>query len=131
MKKNKGGRKPLGDNKRKFEIKVRFNSKELEQFKTILQFYNLDFNRRGVVGPFSRRLLLNNKIIKNNNDKNQKLPDSFSNLIFQINKIGININQLTKIANYKNMRSPNSKLQNEIQKSNELMRQILRLLNSK
>ena len=60
-----------------------------------------------------------------------EIPDSISNLTYQINKIGTNINQLVKVVNYKNLRSPNSKLKIEIRNSNELMGKIFKLLNSK
>ncbi|SNZ01312.1 plasmid mobilization relaxosome protein MobC [Flagellimonas pacifica] len=123
MKKNKGGRKPLGEDKRIHGFKLWFSSSELEQVKTIIESYNLDFKKRGVVGPFLRRLILNKETVQED-----KLPDSFSNLIYQIHKIGVNINQLTKVANYKNMRSPSSNLEQEIKRSNELMSKILEAL---
>ncbi len=124
MKKNRGGRKRLGEGKRNHAIKIRFNSSELEEVKRLAKSYNLDFDKRGVAGPFLRRLILNSDALEND-----KLPDSLSGLIFQISKIGTNINQLTKVANYKNMRSPSANLEKEIQKSNELMHEILGLLN--
>lgn len=123
---NKGGRRPLGKNKRDHDIMLRFNDEEMEMVKRIVESYNLDFEKRGVTGPFLRRLILNKQTLDED-----KLPDSFSNLIFQINKVGVNINQLTKVANYKNMRSPSSNLEVEIRKSNDLMREILGLLNDK
>lgn len=126
MAKNKGGRKQLGEDKRTHALKIRFNSRELLQVKTIVESYNLEFEKRGVISPFLRRLILNKEALEED-----KLPDSFSNLIFQINKIGTNINQLTKVANYKNMRSPSSNLEVELQKSNALMREILGLLHDK
>ena len=123
MEKNKGGRKSLGEHKRTQGIKLWFNSSELLQVNTIIESYNLNPKKRGVIGPFLRRLILNKETIEED-----KLPDSFSNLVYQINKIGVNINQLTKVANYKNMRSPSSNLESEIRKSNELMNKILNAL---
>ena len=123
---NKGGRKKLGENKRAYSVKVRFNPEEKGKLKQLVASYNLDFEKRGVVGPFLRKIILNTQ-----NEEQEKLPDSFSKLIFQINKIGNNINQLTKVANYKNLRSPSSKMEREIQISNQLMREILDLLNNK
>src|SRR5690606_31407532 len=105
MARNKGGRKCLGDRKRTNEIMLRFNDTELDLVKEILESYNLDFNKRGVMGPFLRRLILDKEIVED-----KKLPGISSNLVFQINKIGTNINQLTTVARSKNLRSPSAKL---------------------
>ncbi|PIB31452.1 hypothetical protein [Maribacter sp. 4G9] len=123
---NKGGRKALGDKKRENRIMLRFNNTELLQVKEILRSYNLDYTKRGVIGPFLRRLILNKETADN-----QKLPDLSANLVFQINKIGVNINQLTAVARSKNLRSPSAKLDAEIEKSNELLGKIVTLLNEK
>ncbi len=124
--KKKVGRKPLGESKRKHTINLRFNDKEMAAIKMLLESYNLDFKKRGVLGPFLRRLILQNKAIMET-----QISDSFSNLTYQINKIGTNINRLVKVANYKNLRSPNSKLELEMQKSNELMVKIFKFLDDK
>ncbi|GGW49933.1 hypothetical protein GCM10007383_37290 [Arenibacter certesii] len=105
---------------------LRFNGTELEKVKAILQSYNLDYHKRGTVGPFLRKLILNRKTIKEN-----RIPESISNLNYQLNKIGTNINQLVKVANYKNMRSPNSNLEQEMQKANELMLELIETINTK
>ena len=126
MASNKGGRKRLGDKKREHAITLRFNGMELEKVKTILQSYNLDFGKRGTVGPFLRKLILNGQTTKE-----KRIPDGLSNLSYQINKIGTNINQLVKVANYKNMRSPNSQLEREVQKANELMLELIETINIK
>ena len=126
MVRNKGGRKPLGKHKRTYTVNLRFNNREMESIRTLLESYNLDFKKRGVLGPFLRRLILQNKMVIDT-----QIPDSISNLTYQINKIGTNINQLVKVVNYKNLRSPNSKLKIEIRNSNELMGKIFKLLNSK
>jgi len=123
---NKGGRKRLGDKKREHAITLRFNGTELKKVKTILQSYNLDFGKRGTVGPFLRKLILNKKTTKE-----KQIPDGISNLSYQINKIGTNINQLVKVANYKNMRSPNSNLEREVQKASELMLELIETMNAK
>ncbi|MFS4416423.1 plasmid mobilization relaxosome protein MobC [Maribacter sp. 2307ULW6-5] len=123
---NKGGRKRLGDRKREHAITLRFNGTELEKVKTILQSYNLDFGKRGTVGPFLRKLILNGKTTKE-----KQIPDDISNLSYQINKIGTNINQLVKVANYKNMRSPNANLELEIEKASELMLELIETMNTK
>ncbi len=122
---NKGGRKRLGDRKRVHAITLRFNTTELEKVKAILKSYNLDFNNRGTVGPFLRKLILNREMVKE-----KRIPDEISNLRYQLNRIGTNINQLVKVANYKNMRSPNSNLEREINKANELMLELIQTLKS-
>lgn len=122
---NKGGRKRLGDRKREHAITLRFNGRELEKVKTILQSYNLNFAKRGTVGPFLRKLILNRETIKE-----KRVPDDISNLNYQLNKIGANINQLVKVANYKNMRSPNSNLEREMEKASELMLELIETINN-
>ncbi len=126
MASNKGGRKRLGDRKREHAITLRFNGAELEKVKTILQSYNLDFGKRGTVGPFLRKLILNKETVKE-----KRIPDGISTLSYQINKIGTNINQLVKVANYKNMRSPNSNLEREIRRASELMLELIETINTK
>ena len=122
----KVGRKPLGKHKRGHTVNLRFNDREMEAIRTLLESYNLNFKKRGVLGPFLRRLILQDKKVMET-----QISDSISNLTYQINKIGTNINQLVKVAHYKNLRSPNSRLEMEMQKSNELMVRILKLLDSK
>ena len=122
---NKGGRKRLGDRRREHTITLRFNGRELEKVKAILQSYNLDFRKRGTVGPFLRKFILNKETIKE-----KRIPDSISNLSYQLNKIGSNINQLVKVANYKNMRSPNSNLEREMEKASELMLELIETINN-
>ena len=122
---NRGGRKHLGDRKREHAITLRFNRTELEKVKAILQSYNLDFRKRGTVGPFLRKLILNRETIKE-----KRVPDEISNLNYQLNKIGSNINQLVKVANYKSMRSPNASLEREMQKVSELMIELIETINN-
>lgn len=114
----------MGDRKREHTITLRFNGRELEKVKTILQSYNLDFAKRGTVGPFLRKLILNRETIKE-----KRVPDDISNLNYQLNKIGANINQLVKVANYKNMRSPNANLEREMEKASELMLELIETIN--
>ena len=123
---NKGGRKRLGDRKRKHTISLRFNTTELQKVKVLLESYNLDFGKRGTVGPFLRKLILNRETVKE-----KRIPDGISNISYQLNKIGTNINQLVKLANYKNMRSPNSNLEREVGKANELMHELVGTLKTK
>lgn len=126
MARKKTGRKPLGKNKRENTIMLRFNDVELNLVKQTLKSYDLDFSKRGVPGPFLRRLILDRELIEN-----KKLPGPSANLIYQINKIGTNINQLTTVARSKNLRSPSAKLDDEMEKANKLLMQIFDLLNEK
>lgn len=123
---NKGGRKRLGEMKREHAITLRFNPSELKKVRAILQSYNIDFSKRGTVGPFLRKLILNGDTVNE-----ERLPNGLSNLSYQINKIGNNINQLVKVAHYKNMRSPNARLQAEIEKANLLMLELIETMNDK
>ena len=123
---NRGGRKRLGDRKQEHAITLRFNGRELEKVKAILQSYNLDFGKRGTVGPFLRKLILNRETIKE-----KRVPDGISNLSYQLNKIGTNINQLVKVANYRNMRSPNANVDREMQKASELVLELMETINTK
>ena len=94
------GRKLLGDKKRKHAITLRFNAKELDKVRTLLRFYNVDFDKRGAVGPFLRLLIINKET-----EKAECLPDSTTKVGYQLNKIGTNINQLVKVVHYKNRRT--------------------------
>ncbi len=116
----------MGDRKREHAITLRFNTEELEKVKAILESYNLDFGKRGTVGPFLRKLILNKKTVKE-----KRIPDEISNLRYQLNRIGTNINQLVKVAHYKNLRSPNSGLEGELKKANELMFELVGTLKTK
>ncbi len=105
--------------KRCHNIMLRFNDKEYDKLITIAGSYNLDISERGVISPLLRRLVLDSEA-----EKKDKLPNS-SNLAYHVNKIGNNINQLVKLAHHKNLRSPNNSLQNEMQKTNELLRALI------
>jgi hypothetical protein len=100
---------------------LRFNDTEYDKLRLICESYHLDISERGVISPLLRRLVL-----QSISEEKDRLPDT-SNLAYQINKIGNNINQLVKIAHHKNLRSPNSSLQNEIQKTNELLYSLLKI----
>ncbi len=116
----------MGKLKRGHTVNLRFNDREMGTVKILLESNNLDFRKRGVLGPFLRRLILQNEAVVET-----QISGSISNLTYQINKIGTNINQLVKVANYKNLRSPNSKLETEMRKSSELMGKIFELLDER
>lgn len=120
------GRKRLGDSKRKHAITLRFNTQELEKVKALLRSYHVDFHKRGAVGPFLRKLILNKEV-----EKVGGLPDSSPKIGYQLNKIGTNINQLVKVAHYKNKRSPNANLMREMRKANELIATLNTIINNK
>ncbi|MBR9855369.1 MAG: hypothetical protein GYB37_12475 [Algicola sp.] len=121
MKQRKRGRKRLGNKKRLYNVMLRFNDTEYERLRKICESYNLNISERGTISPLLRRLVLNKEA-----DEKDMLPDT-SNLAYHINRIGNNINQLVKIAHHKNLRSPNSSLQNEIQKTNELLYSLIEI----
>ncbi|PHQ59573.1 MAG: hypothetical protein COC08_08640 [Maribacter sp.] len=119
MEQRKRGRKRLGNKKRYHNVMLRFNDAEYEKLRIICESYHLDIYERGVISPLLRRLVLEKE-----SEEKDKLPN-ISNLVYHINKIGNNINQLVKIAHHKNLRSPNSSLENEIQKVNALLNTLV------
>ncbi|NKI26556.1 MobC family plasmid mobilization relaxosome protein [Arenibacter sp. 6A1] len=118
------GRKRLGDRKRKHAITLRFNTEELENVKALLKSYQVDFHKRGTVGPFLRTLILNKEV-----EKTEGLPVSMPKVNYQLNKIGTNLNQLVKVAHYKNRRSPNASLVAEMKRANELVATLNTIIN--
>ncbi len=121
MEQRKRGRKRLGNKKRYHNVMLRFNDREYNKLRKICESYHLDISERGVISPLLRRLVLQQEA-----EEKDMLPDT-SNLAYHINKIGNNINQLVKIAHHKNLRSPNSSLQNEIQKTNGLLHTLIEI----
>src|SRR5680860_335026 len=115
MEQRKRGRKRLGNRKRYHNVMLRFNDAEYDKLRLICESFDLDIAERGTVSPLLRRLVLQQEA-----EEKDMLPDT-SNLAYHINKIGNNINQLVKIAHHKNLRSPNSNLEREIKKTNELL----------
>jgi len=111
----------LGKMKRYHNVMLRFNDTEYERLRKICESYDLDISERGTISPQLRRLVL-----QQGAEEKDRLPDT-SNLAYHINKIGNNINQLAKIAHHKNLRSPNSSLQNEIQRTNELLLALIEI----
>jgi len=111
----------LGNKKRYHNVMLRFNDTEYDKLRLICESFDLDISQRGVISPLLRRMVLQQEA-----EEKDMLPDT-SNLAYHINKIGNNINQLVKIAHHKNLRSPNSSLQNEIQKTNELLNALIEI----
>ncbi len=122
MEQRKKGRKRLGNKKRYHNVMLRFNDTEYGKLRKICESYNLDISERGVISPLLRRLVLQQEA-----EEKDMLPDT-SNLAYHINKIGNNINQLVKIAHHKNLRSPNSNLEQEIKKSNVLLCSLIEIM---
>ncbi|MCM4154116.1 hypothetical protein DHD05_21210 [Arenibacter sp. N53] len=121
MEPRKRGRKRLGNKKRYHNVMLRFNDTEYERLKIIVGSYDLDISQRGTISPFLRRLVLNM-----GSEEKDMLPDT-SNLAYHFNRIGSNINQLVKLAHYKNLRSPNSSLVSEVQKANGLLYKLIEI----
>ncbi len=111
----------MGNKKRYHNVMLRFNDTEYDKLKKICESFNLDISERGTISPLLRRLVLHSE-----SDEKDMLPCT-SNLAYHINKIGNNINQLVKLAHHKNLRSPNSSLQNEIQRTNELLYSLIEI----
>jgi len=122
MEQRKRGRKRLGNKKRYHNVMLRFNDTEYERLGKICESFDLDISERGTISPLLRRLVLQREA-----EEKDMLPDT-SNLAYHINKIGNNINQLVKIAHHKNLRSPNSSLHKEIQKTNELLNALTKIM---
>src|SRR5690606_18035347 len=121
MEQKKRGRKRLGKRKRYHNVMLRFNDSEYDRLRAIAGSYNLDISERGTISPLLRRLVL-----RKESEEKEQLPD-YSNLAYHINRIGKNINQLVKLAHYKNLRSPNSSLTEEIQKTNRLLNTLIEI----
>ena len=121
MEPRKRGRKRLGKKKRYHNVMLRFNDTEYERLKIIARSYDLDISQRGTISPLLRRLVLHM-----GSEEKDRLP-STSDLAYHINRVGKNINQLVKLAHYKNQRSPNSSLENEIQKANGLLYKLIEI----
>lgn len=121
MEQRKRGRKRLGNKKRYHNVMLRFNDTEYDKLRIICESYHLDISERGTISPLVRRLVL-----QQGAEEKDRLPDT-SDLAYHINKIGSNINQLVKIAHHKNLRRPNSSLQNEIQRTNELLHSLIEI----
>ena len=121
MERRKRGRKRLGKSKRYHNIMLRFNDTEYGRLKTIAESYNLDISQRGVISPLLRRLVLDRE-----SEEKERLPNTLD-IAHHINRIGSNINQLVKLVHFKNLRSPNSSLVDEIQKTNELLGSLIEI----
>ena len=121
MEQRKKGRKRLGNNKRYHNVMLRFNDTEYDKLRLICESFDLEISERGVISPLLRRLVLQQET-----EEKDRLPTT-SNLAYHINMIGNNINQLVKIAHHKNLRSPNSNLEQEIKKSNELLHLLIEI----
>lgn len=117
----KRGRKRLGKKKRGHNVMLRFNDMEYERLRKICASYDLDISERGTTGPLLRRLVLDKGA-----EEKDRLPNA-SNLEYHINKIGNNINQLVKLAHHKNLISPSSNLEREIQRTNELLESLIEI----
>ncbi|UWX54914.1 MobC family plasmid mobilization relaxosome protein [Maribacter litopenaei] len=121
MKPRKRGRKRLGNKKRYHNVMLRFNDAEYEKLRAICESYNLDICQRGTLGPLLRRLILNGKT-----EEKERLPDTLE-LAYHINRIGNNINQLVKLAHHKNLINPNGNLDADINRTNELLYELLEI----
>ena len=122
MEQRKRGRKRLGNNKRYHNVMLRFNDTEYDKLRLICESFDLEISERGVISPLLRRLVLQQET-----EEKDRLPNT-SDLAYHVNMIGNNINQLVKVAHHKNLRSPNSNLEQEIKKSNELLHLLIEII---
>jgi hypothetical protein len=100
---------------------LRFNDSEYDKLRLICESYHLDICERGVISPFLRRLVLDME-----SEEKERLPNTMD-LAHHINRIGSNINQLVKLAHFKNQRSPNSGLMEGIRRTNELLGALIEI----
>lgn len=121
MEQRKRGRKQLGNCKRYHNVMLRFNNTEYDRLGAIAGSYGLDISERGVLSPLLRRLVLHRET-----EERDRLPRT-SDLAHHINRIGNNINQLVKLAHYRDMRNPNGTFGNEIRKTNELLCTLIKI----
>ena len=121
MERRKRGRKRLGNRKRYHNVMLRFNDSEYDKLRLICESYHLDICERGVISPFLRRLVLDME-----SEEKERLPNTMD-LAHHINRIGSNINQLVKLAHFKNQRSPNSGLMEGIRRTNELLGALIEI----
>ncbi len=122
MEQRKRGRKRLGKMKRYHNVMLRFNDTEYERLGIICESYHLDISKRGTISPLLRRLVLNRE-----SKEKDGLPNT-SNLAYYFNKIGNNINQLVKLAHYKNLCNPNSSLETEIRNASKLLNALIKII---
>tara|TARA_R110000765_G_scaffold13327_1_gene40048 strand:+ start:634 stop:960 length:327 start_codon:yes stop_codon:yes gene_type:complete len=101
---------------------LRFNDTEYDKLRLICESFDLEISERGVISPLLRRLVLQQET-----EEKDRLPNT-SDLAYHVNMIGNNINQLVKVAHHKNLRSPNSNLEQEIKKSNELLHLLIEII---
>ena len=121
MEQRKKGRKRLGKMKRYHNVMLRFNDMEYERLRNICESYHLDISERGTISLLLRRLVLSSEA-----EEKDRLPDA-SNLAYHFNRIGSNMNELVKIAHHKNLRNPNSNLEREIGRTNELLYSLIEI----
>jgi hypothetical protein len=100
---------------------LRFNDTEYDKVRRICESYHLDISERGVISPFLRRLVLDME-----SEEKERLPNTLD-LAHHINRIGSNINQLVKLAHFKNQRSPNCSLMDEVRRTNELLGALIEI----
>ena len=112
----------MGNRKRYHNIMLRFNNIEYGKLRIICESYHLDICERGVIAPLLRRLILDRE-----SEEKERLPNTLD-LAHHVNKIGNNINQLAKLVHFKNLRSPNGSLVEEIQRTNELLDALIEII---
>ena len=95
--KKKAGRPELKNKKRTNYIMVSLNDNEKEKFENLIKSNHLDPNKRGVKATFIRHKILN--LTQSEYYSEEKFQ--FTKLIYELNKIGNNINQIAFVINKK------------------------------
>ncbi|MBB3125243.1 hypothetical protein FHS04_002787 [Mesoflavibacter sabulilitoris] len=123
FKKGKGGRKPLKKNEKKNNsIMLRFNDEEHLQLIDKLKNKGLNTDKRGVIAPFLRSYFLG---ISDNKLKNKQ--ENIKEFIYQINRIGNNINQITYLFHLKNKKNQLNISDKDINIINENMMNLIEI----
>lgn len=94
---NHQGGRPVSEDKRNKRVTIYFTQKEIENLKSIMQKTKIkDFN------SYLRARIFNNKISIQTEDKN------LAELVFQLAKIGNNLNQIAHYFNIKKEENPST-----------------------
>lgn len=102
----------MDNRNRKIQIKLYVNEKEYNAIRLKMKQHGTE-----CFSVYARKMLIDGKVINISN------MTKFNNLIYEINKIGVNINQLTKLANEN--RSISKSMINSIYKKQEELKEIV------
>ncbi|SEC65266.1 mobilisation protein (MobC) [Tenacibaculum sp. MAR_2009_124] len=104
------------EEKRTIEYKIRFNEEENKLLNNLLDAYFIDKEKKGTIRPFIRQFLIQSSKGSNIYDQNM-----ISKLVYEINKIGVNVNQVVRLMNQKNINKNNVNLEHDLKELNRIM----------